>query len=307
VPRKISLEEKTKWLDEYENGTSEAKIATKYKHHLRIIRNGINEARRARNIKIAQIEILTGALKQHQNLLLGSLQGIRTEIAIPDYGYHPVDWHDCIHPKERFHLKVKELSSKTFSLRKDKKTKEPLSPRDYLGQHLRDDETHVWSKLALWEDAYSDYKQQRAYLQLKICEALKEHFDIPVISEKDTSSPPLVYGYTTGDLIIKAAVDNKSENSLFDFDVKNVTFDVLRGNVTYNRNILVETKDEHYPVREYLMETLNEVKASKELFNVLETTPKLEKSIRAVTPIIDSILFASYISGRCDACRRLGL
>ena len=41
MPKKIPFEEKEKWLEEIENGKSEAAVVSTYKHDKRTIRDGI--------------------------------------------------------------------------------------------------------------------------------------------------------------------------------------------------------------------------------------------------------------------------
>jgi hypothetical protein len=48
MPKKFSVTDKNKWLEEYENGKPEASIASGSSCDLRTVRRGIEEARRQR-------------------------------------------------------------------------------------------------------------------------------------------------------------------------------------------------------------------------------------------------------------------
>ena len=59
MPKKISIQEKKKWLEMSEEGKTENQIAKNEKRDLRTVVNGIQEASRHRSLANAEAEIFT--------------------------------------------------------------------------------------------------------------------------------------------------------------------------------------------------------------------------------------------------------
>jgi hypothetical protein len=307
MPKIIPLDEKLKWLESYENGSSEARIARNTSHHLRIIRNGIDEARRARDIRLANVEILKDALKGHQNTLIEELRSIRKMIEMPRYDYQPTSWHDCIHPESQSEKTMNTLSQRQFNSKKQTLSEETPADFNLLRQHLWNDEIKIWDKLSNWEDTYHEYVTNRHDLQLKIVDILKTRTELPVISEKDDVSPPFVYGYITGDLFFKASIASKLINVGNDLSIDEIIAVPASKDVKYRRRILAEAPGEEEQTKQKLLKALNEIKASTELQRVISSTTSLLQKVNLSATNIDKILLVNYIPGRCDACHRLGL
>ena|GEM_PF-1459211 len=307
MPKTISLEEKNNWLDDYENGMSEAKIAKKYEKHLRTIRGGIEEARRVRDVRIANVEILKDALKGHQNDLIQELEGIRQKIEMPRYDYHPLNWHECIQSESPLNLVDTLIVEKKYASRIQKRGRKSYVTIDLLQQHLHYDETKLFQKLAQWETKYQDYIRYRADLQVKIIAVLRENIGYPVNSERDDTDPPFVYGHTSGNVLYSEAISSKLDGSETTLVVDDIIADPTRGEVNYRGLILASVPGDEDAVKKNLIKSINEIKSLEELRRVIDSTNKLADTVRIVRSKIDTILLAKYIPGRCDACRRLGL
>ena len=74
MPKKFSITDKRKWLEDYENGKSEASIASDSRCDPRTIRRGIEEARRGRDAQAARIDLLKQAVLKHQKRLTNKLE-----------------------------------------------------------------------------------------------------------------------------------------------------------------------------------------------------------------------------------------
>jgi len=58
MPKKIPIVDKRGWLQDYEQGKSEAAIASQNHRDLRIIKKGIAEARRERVVNLARADLV---------------------------------------------------------------------------------------------------------------------------------------------------------------------------------------------------------------------------------------------------------
>ena len=83
MPKKIPIVDKRGWLQDYEQGKSEAAIASQNHRDLRIIKKGIAEARRERVVNLARADLVKEAIRNHNEKLLSIVQGILSELNPP--------------------------------------------------------------------------------------------------------------------------------------------------------------------------------------------------------------------------------
>ena len=92
MPKKFSITDKKKWLEDYENGKPEASIAGDSSCDLRTIRRGIEEARRGRDAQTARIDLLKRALLNHQEHLLNKLEELLSTLTMPAHDWAALSW-----------------------------------------------------------------------------------------------------------------------------------------------------------------------------------------------------------------------
>ncbi len=85
MSKKISIQEKKKWLEMFEEGLTEVQIARKTEHDPRTITKGIEEASKKTRLASIEAEILRKALLQHQEQLTEILQHIVVMLVLPPY------------------------------------------------------------------------------------------------------------------------------------------------------------------------------------------------------------------------------
>jgi len=84
LPRKFSGSDKNTWLELFDRGKSEKQIAKEDAQcDTRTIKKGIDQARRVRIAREAQVELVKDALRNHQNDLLRTMEGIKAELQVP--------------------------------------------------------------------------------------------------------------------------------------------------------------------------------------------------------------------------------
>ena len=81
--KKIPIIEKREWLKLHEAGNSEAFIARKTHHNLRIVKKGIEDARRERDAQLARSELLRDASRRHQDQMLAAINDILGAVQPP--------------------------------------------------------------------------------------------------------------------------------------------------------------------------------------------------------------------------------
>ena len=83
MSKKISIQEKRKWLDMYEQGKTEVQIAREMHRDPRTIVKGLEEASKDRRLASAEAEMLRNALFRHQDQLTGILENITKMLVLP--------------------------------------------------------------------------------------------------------------------------------------------------------------------------------------------------------------------------------
>lgn len=81
MPRVVPYDQKEKWFEESEKGSSVAKLANFHKRDPRTIQRGIEEVRNRRLTAQVRIEVLREGLRKHQEVLLETLSKAAAAIA----------------------------------------------------------------------------------------------------------------------------------------------------------------------------------------------------------------------------------
>ena len=106
MPRVVPYDQKEKWFEESEKGSSVAKLANFHKRDPRTIQRGIEEVRNRRLTAQVRVEVLREGLRKHQEVLLEALSRAAQAI-IP----MPVHIEEIYHPNQGIHaLRIERLS-----------------------------------------------------------------------------------------------------------------------------------------------------------------------------------------------------
>ena len=306
MPKKVSIIDKRNWLEKYEGGKSEAAIASESKRDIRTIKNGIEEARREVDIRLARAELLKEALRKHQDSLEGELRKILKNLELPHSDFAPLSWYrgnDSIFVTNGFTAQKSE--SARFAKVGRKPAHEATTVLDLLRQHFKND--RLWKWLADWEKLLISHLADRKALQRKAVAILEDKTGYKVIDNRDKVTLPFLYSHTAGHLLYKSALDSAFGSGHSGNMEDDMIADTQRGAVTYHNSILAEAPDHEEVTRSNILAAYRELLSSYELMHVLNTFGILKESVTRVRQAVEEILLLGFIPGQCDVCRRLGL
>lgn len=306
MPKKPSIIDKRNWLEKYEGGKSEAAIASESKRDVRTIKNGIEEARRAIDIRLARAELLKDALRKHQDSLEGELRKILKDLDLPHTDFAPLSWYrgngSIFTATES--IEKEEERYQSFKVGRKSATK-TTTVLDLLRQHLKNDK--LWKWLAQWEKRLASHLADREALQRKAVAILEEKTGYKVGDYRDKVTLPFLCSYTAGHLLYKSALDSAFGTLRNDNMEDDMIADTQRGAVTYHNSILAEAPDHEEVTRSNILAAYRELLSSYELMHVINTFGILKESVTRVRQAVEEILLLGFIPGQCDVCRRLGL
>ena len=306
MPKKVSIIDKRNWLEKYEGGKSEAAIASESKRDIRTIKNGIEEARREVDIRLARAELLKEALRKHQDSLEGELRKILKDLEIPHSDFAPLSWYrgnDSIFVTNEFTAQKSE--SARFAKVVRKPAHEATTVLDLLRQHLKND--RLWKWLADWDKLLISDLADRKALQRKAVAILENKTGYKMLDNSDVAVPPFLFSYTAGHLLYKSALDSAFGTLRNDNMEDDMIADTQRGTVTYHNSILAEAPDHEEVTRSNILAAYRELLSSYELMNVINTFGILKESVTRVRQAMEEILLLGFIPGQCNICKRLGL
>jgi hypothetical protein len=305
MPRKISINEKRGWLEEYEKGRPEASIATKNRRDVRTVKKGIEDARREQDLRFARSELLKEALRKHQDRLEVELRGILNTIKDPPEDFAPLPWY---HNGDSIFSPVKPQGEVSEYIKPSRAGRKPAdqskTPQDLLRQHLRNDK--VWKLFAQWEEIRRSHLADRTALQLKVVALLEEKTGYNLVDKNDIS-PPFLYSYIAGDLFFRAVLSRAfGTKGIANLEAE-IRADTASGAVKYQGSILAETPGNEEICRQNLLAAFKELVVSPEVSQVVISHRSLKEASAKVRQATEEILLLGIIPGQCSICLRLGL
>lgn len=306
MPKKISTSDKRDWLEKYEGGKSEAAIASESKHDVRTIKNGIEEARREIDIRLARAELLKDALRKHQDSLEGEQRKILKDLELPHSDFAPLSWYrgnDSIFMATES-IEKEDERYQSFKVGR-KSTTKTTTGLDLLRQHLKNDK--LWKWLAQWEKELAAHLADRKALQRKVVAVLEEKTGYEVFDDREKVAPPFLFSYIAGHLLYKSALDSAFGVRRSDNMENDIIADTKAGAVTHHHSILAEARGHEEQTRRNILAAYQEILSSDELKHVINTFGILKDLAAKAKQAVEEILLLGFIPGQCDVCRRLGL
>ena len=305
MPKKFSLSDKNKWLEEHEDGKSESFIANESKCDMRTIRKGIEEARRQRDAQAARIDLLKQAVLKHQQSLLDKLGEILSALTVPHHDWAVLSWHgsgESILSKSDLDTEdaLEDKVSKDF---KDSDAQADMV-EGMLRQHLRNDK--LWKILARREKAYASHRLDRIALQRKVVSLLEEETGYKLETGSDVL-PPFLYSYTTGDLFYRMTLRPAFGDYKNDAWQDEIVADTSTGCVKYRNLILAEVPGKADECRKKLLDAFRKMQILPEVTRIVNTYRELEESTLRAKQAIEEIRLLGIVLGQCRICRRLGM
>jgi len=305
MPKKVSIADKRKWLEEYESGKPMIAIAEQNSHDTRTVTKALEDARRERDAAFARSELMKEALRSHQEALKDELQRIVRGLESPGIDFGPLSWYD---EGNSIFTPVGEVGTKTYTIGVAKEAGRPAAAKTtmiaLLRQHLRSD--RLWKLLVQGDKSYVAHIQDRIALQRKTRLLLEQKTGYQM-TDKPSIPPPFLYSYTAGPAIygsiLGQALGITAKSNLQD----DIVADTQGGAVTYRNSILAQAPGNEVDCQHNILAAFDDLIKSLEFQKVQESYKYLNDCTIKVRQAVDEISMLGYLPGNCNLCRRLGM
>jgi hypothetical protein len=298
MSRKISIQEKKKWLAMFEEeGMTENQIALHVGKDLRTIVNGLQEASRQRSLANAESEMLRHALQTHQDKLMDIIKDMANMLVLPDANL--ILREDA--NGQMFPISVpgglierdanRELTLKIYN--------EEKLEWELLQSHLKSDK--LWKQLGRWQDAMVAYFKALWVFRLSIKNSLEAETGLKFMAgdnlKVDHLSPVLhetIYGVTLHKILgINDGTDLEH------------TITADNDCVRHYGTILAVCK-KPAKCKDKIIDVLTYLPTKTAAQDVSRTYTELATVTRIARRQVDEILSLGMIMGKCRVCGRLG-
>ncbi|MFH1031887.1 MAG: hypothetical protein V1767_04950 [Chloroflexota bacterium] len=297
MSRKISIQEKKRWLEMFELGMTENQVAKKVKRDLRTIVSGLQEASRDRHLANAEAEMLRNALLNHQNQLMNVLRNISNMLVLPPAHLELREENSLLLPIPLSGSLIEETPEKEITLRTHDEDKLEW---ELLQEHLKSDK--LWNYLKRWRQAMIDYIGTRRDFKQAIKSSLenktKLRFERQGKEKTEYLLPitvDLLYGVATNRILGVKDATNLEEN------IKAGSDESVRHGTTELAHCKDAAKCRDRIISVFL--SLSETPAG---FKVKSTYAELATVTRLARRHVDEILLLGMVTGKCRVCARLG-
>jgi len=309
MPKKFSIIQKRRWLEQYEAGTPEASIARDAGCGLRAVKKGIEDARRERDAQVARIDLLRQAALRHQERLLQKLEDTLSALTLPPYDWAVLSWCQngaSILSEADLDL-VNQLNDEDGDELKGPGVSADVAEDmvdDMLKQHLRGDK--LWKLIARRQRAYASHRSARLDFQCEVVRLLKARTGCDLEARGD-AQPPSLCSYTAGELCYRIALGRSFGELTNDSWQDEIVVDSSGDHIVYRNFILAHVPGKAEEFRESLVNAFREAQVAVEVTRVPNTYEELATTTLGARKAIEEIKQLGLVPGQCDICRRLGL
>lgn len=305
MPRKFSINDKDRWLEEYEAGRAQSSIANESNCDIRTVKRGIEEARRGRDAQAARVDILKQAVSKHQERLMDRLGGILSDLTVPPHDWAVLSWcgtRESILSENNLNREDSRRNEASEGLQGSDAHVDIVEAM--LKQHLKNDK--LWRALARREKAYASHRLARIALQRKVVNLLEEETGYRLEAGSNIP-PPFIYSYTTGDLFYRRAIAQAFGDYENDAWQDEIIVDPGGCRIEYRNLTLAEVPGAASDCRENLLKAFRKIQVVTEATRVANTYEELEESTFKAKEVIQEIELLGLVPGVCKVCRRLGM
>lgn len=305
MPKKFSVTDRNKWLEDYENGKPESSIANDSSCDLRTVKRGIEEARRQRDAAAARVDLLKQAVLKHQERLMKKLNDILSTLKMPPHDWAVFSWDENGQSTLRETDLDMEDSVEDGASDDLKKSDVQADMIDrMLRQHLRGE--NLWKILSRRDKAYSSHRLARITLQYKLVNLLEEETGYKLEARGDVT-PPFLYSYTTADLFYRMTLRCAFGYQKNDAWQDAIVVDPSGNSVKYHNSILAEVPGKADRCRKNLLEAFRKMQLLADVTLVVNTYGELEEWTFKASQAVEEIRLLDLVPGVCKICRRLGM
>jgi hypothetical protein len=297
MPKKISIQEKKKWLEMSEEGKTENQIAKNEKRDLRTIVNGIQEASRHRSLANAEAEMLRTALLSHQQKLMAVVTGMANMLVPPEIVL-PLreDANGTMAPISIAGGTLEQTADSKITLKIHDKEKLEW---ELLQSHLKSDK--LWKQLDRWQDAMTAYVKASWVFKRSIRNILENQTGLKFKAMDDRQTERLLpvlldICYEISMRKILGVPDGT--------DLEN-TITAENGFVKHKVTDLAVCKKPTH-CKDQIINAFTAFPQNTEAQEVKKTHVELELATRIARRQVDEILSLGMIVGKCRVCSKLG-
>ncbi len=301
MPKKFAIVKLREWLEQYEQGKSEASIAKDARCDVRTVKKGIEDARRERDVRGGRADLVKEALRRHQARLLSIIEEIRLAVKAgpPDLR---VPWG------EKDGTKVIELAAARVVCTLDKLLVVTLNVEggtewELLQEHLKGDP--LWSSLSRWKSALVADVAARIALRRRAANLLEKKTGLK-IDERTRNGPFLFTNclVTLYELALNRALGIPYSRDLQkDMQIYAPNGEVILGAGTG----LAKAPGAEVKCRDNILRASKALLASPELDDIAQTYRDLEEATTKAERAAEEVALLGLVPGSCRVCRRLGM
>jgi len=316
MPKKIPIVEKRRWLQDYEQGKSEAAIASQNHRDLRIIKKGIAEARRERVVNVARADLLKDAIRNHNEKLLSIVHEILSALN-PPASTQQVPW--------KWQIFTSSISieggkaeyeyweqPKVFTVILNIESKTDWR---FFEEHVKYE--RLWKLLNQWKKILASHLEARMVLKRSLEKLLEndgkglEASELAKREKYALADEPVagafIYSHSVDFLFQMATQRLPGLADTSDFE-DNIIVDTNSGDVRYGGTILAHAPGAEQEYRDHLIRAISNLMQKHEEVNSVSKTYKMvEESAVKVRQAAEEIYSMGLVPGQCRICRRLGM
>jgi len=298
MSRKISIQEKKKWLELFEEGKTENQIALHEGKDLRTIVNGLQEASRQRHLANAEAEMLRTALLSHQEKLMSVVKGMAHMLVLPDIVL-------TLREDENGLMTPTPIAGGTLEQDIDKKITLTITDKEkleweLLQSHLKSDK--LWKQLDRWEAAMTTHIKARWVFKISIKNNLEAETGLKFKGVNDSQTEYLLP--TVHEIFYEVSI-RKILGIKDGTDLEHTITAEKDGIVKHLGNNLAVCKKTTW-CKDKIIDVLTYLPTKTAAQEVNRTYTELEVITRIARRQIDEILSLGMIMGKCRVCSRLG-
>ncbi len=288
MSKKISIQEKRKWLDMYEQGKTEVQIARQVRRDPRTIVKGLEEATKDRRLASVEAEMLRNALFKHQDQLTSVLKNMAEMLVMPPYNLEMREEKEGIFaPIPLSGALLKQVSNEQMILEIHDEAKLEW---ELLKEHLKQDE--LWDSIKQWRKTSIDH----VWVRWQLKQAIKSNFmkDTVLGTSKYSNSKQLENLLHELIDLLYDVTTQKILGNLNTTDVPSAIYSIVGSD-----NDIVKSKDK-------IVSIFASLPGSLEVYRMKNTYEELAKITQLAKRQVDEILLLGMVTGKCRVCRRLG-
>jgi bifunctional DNA-binding transcriptional regulator/antitoxin component of YhaV-PrlF toxin-antitoxin module len=299
MSRKISIQEKKKWLAMFEQESmTENQVALHVGKDLRTVVNGLQEASRQRSLANAESEMLRTALQTHQGKLMEKVTDMANMLVLPDVS--SVLREDAVGQMVPISVPgglIERDANREITLKIYNKEKLEW---ELLQAHLKSDK--LWKQLDRWEAAMTTHIKARWVFKISIKNNLEAETGLKFKGVNDSQTEYLLP--TVHEIFYEVSI-RKILGIKDGTDLEHTITAEKDGIVKHLGNNLAVCKKTTW-CKDKIIDVLTYLPTKTAAQEVNRTYTELEVITRIARRQIDEILSLGMIMGKCRVCSRLG-